>query len=65
MGGVKHEAGSGDGVSYRAPKDPSHCAPMCTVLCDPNYPPPNTTLCTPGRGVGIPLLWGWFFSPGG
>lgn len=41
MGGAKHEAGSGDGVSYRAPKDPSHCAPMCTVLCDPNYPPPQ------------------------
>lgn len=40
MGGAKHEAGSGDGVSYRAPTDPSHCTPMCTVLCDPNYPPP-------------------------
>lgn len=49
---------------------PLSLQPLCTVLCDPipssPPPPPPTPPCAPpGGGVGIPLLRGWCFSPGG
>lgn len=65
-GGTKHQAGSGDGVSHRgwagcsAPKDPSHCTPLCTVLCDPipssPPPPPPQHHPVPPQGEGWAFL---------